>query len=63
MCEMLDDRIDGTLAAHLGDKKPSGLRMKNSAQEHDDDAVCVSIRSNWDARVAEGIERMELLAH
>ncbi len=50
------------LAVLLGDKKPSDLRMKNSAQERDDDAVSKSIQDNWKDRVKEGMERMELLS-
>jgi len=62
MCSMSEDPNVKNLAALLGDKKPSDLRMKSSAQEYDDDAVSKSIRENWKDRVKEGMERMELLS-
>jgi hypothetical protein len=36
--------------------------MKNSAPEHDDDAVMKSIDDNWDALVKDGVRRMGLLS-
>jgi hypothetical protein len=62
MRSMSEDPNVKNLAALLGDKSPSDLRMKNSAQEHDDDAMSKSIRDNWKERVKEGMERMELLS-
>jgi len=59
---MSEARIVGDLSMLLGNKRPSDLRMKNSAKEHDDDAVFRSIRDNWEDRVKEGVERMEFLS-
>jgi hypothetical protein len=42
--------------------RPSDLKMKNSADEHDDDAVMKSIDENWDARVRDGVRRMGMLS-
>jgi hypothetical protein len=56
-----DPKYDG-LAARLGTKRPSDLKMKNSAVEHDDDAVMKSIDDNWDALVKDGVRRMRLLS-
>ena len=50
------------LAERLGSKRPSDLKMKNSAFEHDDDAVMQSIDDNWDALVKDGVRRMGMLA-
>jgi hypothetical protein len=54
------------LAARLGTKRPSDLKMRNStpdtAPEYDDDAIIKFLEDTWDARVRDGVRRMELFS-
>jgi hypothetical protein len=55
-----------SLAARLGTKRPSDLKMRNStpdtAPEFGDDAVVSFLEDNWDALVMDGVRRMKLLS-